>query len=85
MRLIVPALLAVLPGCWLTWEKVDACDSDGCSACTTDDDCVTGYSCCEEALYCMHQDDVLVTCQLGCTEPPPPPCTCQEGRCTFDD
>ena len=66
------------------WDEVDYCGPDGCTACTSDRDCVTGLSCCAEALYCSHRDDAPNVCQLGCMEPDPPPCTCQRGRCRFE-
>ncbi|MFH1466720.1 MAG: hypothetical protein ABIO70_20205 [Pseudomonadota bacterium] len=81
-RLLALALL-ILPACTLAWEQEDFCDSGGCEACTSDADCTVGSSCCGEVFYCMHQDEVLYVCQLGCYEPEPPPCTCVEGRCRF--
>jgi len=72
-----------LTGCALTWEKADFCDTGGCDECQTDQDCVTGYSCCSETLYCLHRDEELIVCQLGCYEPQAPACTCVDGRCRF--
>ncbi len=82
------ALAVVLPllanGCSWTWDKVDFCDTGGCDECATDDDCVVGYSCCGETLYCMHQAEELVTCQLACPVPREPACRCVQGRCSFE-
>lgn len=80
--MMIPFLF-LAAGCLWGWETVDWCDEDGCQVCTSDADCVTGYSCCSEELYCMHRDEDLMVCQLGCLSPDPPPCTCQEGVCGF--
>jgi hypothetical protein len=82
----MPLLLAIpllLPACAWTWEKVDHCDTGGCEECQTDEDCIVGSSCCGEVFFCMHRDEQLTVCQLGCYEPDPPSCTCVEGRCRF--
>lgn len=79
------ALSALFGGCAasLGWDEVDYCPPEGCTACEQDSDCVSGGSCCAETLYCSHRDDGPTVCQLGCTEPEPPPCACQSGRCRF--
>lgn len=82
------ALLALFAaGCaavGLGWEEVDHCGSAGCTPCESDSDCVTAASCCAEAVYCSHRADAPLVCQLGCEEPEPPPCGCDQGRCRFE-
>ena len=71
-------LLALLAcGCSLAWDEVDYCDTGGCDECSSDAECVVGSSCCGQEFYCMHHDEQLSVCQLGCYEPRPPACRWQ--------
>ncbi len=84
VRTLAVILVLLTSSCAWTWEKRDFCDTGGCDECVTDEDCVVGFSCCGDVMYCMHQEEQLVTCQLACTIPPAPPCRCDEGICSFD-
>ena len=88
VAIALPCLLAMsLSACkaaGLGWDEVDYCPEDGCTACDSDDDCVSGTSCCSETMYCLHRDDGFAVCDLGCREPDPPPCACDDGRCRFE-
>jgi hypothetical protein len=77
-------VLAACTAAGLGWEEKDACGPNGCTRCSRDEDCVAGSSCCAHTLYCSHRDDAAAVCQLGCIEPDPPPCSCQNGRCRFE-
>lgn len=87
LRLIAIGLCAALlaaSGCAIGWDEVDSCGQGGrCTPCASDDDCVTGASCCAKEVYCLHRQDSFAVCQLGCSQPDPPDCLCVASRCRF--
>ncbi len=85
LALLVAVAALCCAGCAPGWERFDSCGMDDiCIPCDVDEDCISYHSCCGQVLYCAHQDeDSADICNLGCYEPPPPPCTCIDSRCQF--